>query len=227
MSELKIKWQGHACYRFECDGHSAVIDPYREVPGYPVLTCQAGQVFASHTQHDDHGYFDAVKIVEEAGQSPFTVTTVDTFHDPEGGSLRGKNKMTIFEAQDVRFAHIGDLGHELSQDQLAAISGLDIIMVPIGGFYTIDGIQAAQLAASCGARLVIPMHYRYDGRGFDIIAEPSVFMDALTQGTEKISADDDMIRISGRKAYIISGGEEKVIDLDSEGQTAVLLSFVE
>lgn len=225
MSELNIKWLGHACFSLESSGHSAVIDPYRQVPGYPELKCQAGEVYASHTQHDDHGYFEAVKITDQPGPSPFTVTTVDTFHDPEGGRLRGSNRITIFDTGRVRTGHFGDLGHDLSADQLDAVKGLDIALIPVGGFFTIDGIQAAELAAACGARIIIPMHYRLGNRGFDVISEPSVFMDALAEGSEKLQADTGSIRIEDRKAYIVTGGEEKVIDLDSQGQTAVLLRF--
>ena len=66
----------------------AVIDPYTGVPGYPELSLSAGEVYTSH-DHDDHGWVRAVRIEDEPGESPFKVTTVDCFHDPEGGALRG------------------------------------------------------------------------------------------------------------------------------------------
>ncbi|MGN1351083.1 MAG: MBL fold metallo-hydrolase [Anaerovoracaceae bacterium] len=227
MSELILQWHGHACFELSYAGHSLVIDPYYQVPGYPKLALEAGQVFASHTQHDDHGYFDAVTLVEQPGENPFSVETVDTFHDGEGGSLRGNNKMTIFEAGGVRVAHVGDLGHELSEEQLEAIRGVDMALIPVGGFYTIDGVQAAALAKACGASIVVPMHFRRDGRGFDVIAEPEVFLNALDGGIETMEADDGMIRVKDRQAFLCVKGEERCIGLGDGRQHAVVLNFSE
>lgn len=225
MEDLRIIWHGHACFEFVCGERSAVIDPYREVPGYPALALEAGEIYASHSHHDDHGYFEAVKIIAQPGKSPFKVTTVDTFHDPEGGALRGKNKITVIEAGGVRLAHFGDLGHELSAEQLEAIKGIDIAMIPVGGFYTIDGIQAAELAGKIDAKIVIPMHYRRNGRGFDVISEPDVFLDALDSSFEKCEAEDGIVKIVDRKAYVNANGDVKGITLDADNRTAVLLNF--
>ncbi len=93
---IKLTWHGHSCFKIEAKGHSAVIDPYTGVPGYPELSLSAGEVYTSH-DHDDHGWVRAVRIEDEPGESPFKVTTVDCFHDPEGGALRGGNKITVFE----------------------------------------------------------------------------------------------------------------------------------
>ena len=224
MEDLKITWKGHACFEFACGEHTAVIDPYREVPGYPALELEAGEVYASH-DHDDHGYFGAVKIVAQPGKSPFKVTTVDTFHDPEGGALRGKNKITFIEAGGVRLAHFGDLGHDLSDEQLEAVKGADIIMIPVGGFYTIDGVQAARIAEETGARLIIPMHFRLGDRGFDVIDTPDTFMNALSDDIKKYEADNSVVKTADRRAYISVGGDTVGIDLDGAGRAAVLLHF--
>lgn len=204
---IKITWHGHACYKLECGGHSIVIDPYREVPGYPALDLTAGAVCASHTQHDDHGYFEAVTVKEEAGESPFTITTVDCFHDPEGGTLRGVNKITIFEAAGKRLAHFGDLGHILSEEQLAAVGKCDVAFMPVGGFYTVDAAEAKQIIDALDPVTVIPMHYRTGEFGFDVIAEPEDFLDLCTDRT--------VIRHNGA-----------VLEVDdSQERRAVLLKF--
>lgn len=225
MEDLKITWKGHACFEFTCGDHTAVIDPYREVPGYPPLALEAGEVYASHTQHDDHGYFEAVKLVAQPGKSPFKVTTVDTFHDPEGGALRGRNKITLIEAGGVRLAHFGDLGHELSDEQLEAVKGSDIIMIPVGGFYTIDGVQAARLAEATGAKLIVPMHFRSGDKGFDVIDTPDAFMNALNADITRYDADDNVIKVADRHAYVSAGGDTVGIKLDGAGRAAVLLHF--
>lgn len=225
MEDLRITWHGHACFELACGERTAVIDPYREVPGYPELRLEAGEVYASHTQHDDHGYFEAVRITAQPGRSPFKVFTVDAFHDPENGALRGPNKITVFEAGGVRLAHFGDLGHELSREQLDALKGIDIALIPAGGFYTIDGSQAAALAAKLDAAIVIPMHYRYDGRGYDVISGPDVFMNALDSSFERCEADDSIIKIADRHAYINAGGDTFAVDLDGGSRAAVMLRF--
>lgn len=224
MEDLRITWRGHSCFEFACGGHTAVIDPYREVPGYPVLKLEAGEVYASH-DHDDHGYFEAVRIVAQPGRSPFKVTTIDTFHDPEGGSLRGRNKITVIEAGGVRLAHLGDLGHELTEAQLDGIKGVDILLIPVGGYYTIEGLQASHIAESSGAKLIVPMHFRREGRGYDVIDTPDTFMNALNADTRKYMADDSVIKVVDRHAYVKSGGEDAAIDLDGTGRAAVLLRF--
>lgn len=227
MSELIIKWHGHACFELSLGAHNLVIDPYRDVPGYPPLKLVAGQVFASHTQHDDHGYFDAVTLVEQPGPQPFSVSTVDTFHDDQKGSLRGPNKITIFEAEGLRIVHFGDLGHSLSEEQLDAVRGADVAIIPIGGFYTIDGVQAAALGEACGASILIPMHHRRDGRGFDVIAEPEVFFDALSPGIEAFSADSGILRIREGQAFFSSEGQERSVPVRDGKQRAILLNFTE
>jgi L-ascorbate metabolism protein UlaG (beta-lactamase superfamily) len=228
MAELKIKWHGHSCFELSYNGHTAVIDPYKDVTGYPELHCEAGEVYASHTQHDDHGYFDAVKIIQQPGASPFHITTIDTFHDPEGGKLRGKNKITVFEADGIRAAHFGDLGEELTDVKLAELHDIDVAMIPAGGFYTIDGVQAAQLAGRLDAKIVIPMHYRRDGRGYDVISGPDVFMNSLGSGFTTYEADDNVLTIKdGKASFTVSGGEVKAIDIKENGRYALLLNFRE
>lgn len=225
MEDLRITWRGHACFEFACGEHTAVIDPYKEVTGYPQLALEAGEVYASH-DHDDHGYFEAVRLVAQPGKSPFKITTIDTFHDPEGGALRGRNKITLIEAGGVRLAHFGDLGHELSDEQLDAVKGADIIMIPVGGYYTIDGVQAARTAEATGAKLIIPMHFRRDGRGYDVIDTPDTFMNALDADIKKYEADGNAIKVVDRHAYAQAGGDTVGIDLDGAGRAAVLLRFV-
>lgn len=224
MEDLKITWRGHSCFEFACGERTAVIDPYKGVPGYPELALEAGEVYASH-DHDDHGYFGAVRIIAQPGRSPFKVTTVDTFHDPEGGALRGRNKITIIEAGGVRLAHFGDLGHELSETQLDAVKGTDIIMIPVGGFYTIDGVQAARIAEATGAKLIIPMHFRLGERGYDVIDTPDTFMNALGADIKKYEADSSVIKVIDRHAYAEAGGDTVGIDLDGAERAAVLLHF--
>ena len=109
-------------------------------------------------------------------ESPFSVRTVDTFHDDQGGALRGTNTIHILTAGGITVAHMGDLGHQLSQDQLAAIGPVDGVLVPVGGFYTVDAAQAKQVCESIRPKWVVPMHYHQDPYGLSNIGGVEPFI---------------------------------------------------
>ena len=164
---MKIIWLGHACFALQSEGCRVVIDPYREVDGCADVDTWANAVYKSHDHHD-HDYFDGVKLLPAEG-SPFTVKTVKTKHDGENGALRGDNTVHNFSAEGLRVAHLGDLGHLLSREQLAEIGAVDAVMVPIGGTYTLDPQQAKTVAEAMGAKVIIPMHYREGSKDYAVL----------------------------------------------------------
>lgn len=192
---IRLTWLGHSCFKLECGGHSAVIDPYREVTGYPPLQAEAGEVFKSH-DHDDHGWLQAVTLVEEPGESPFKVSTEACWHDEKGGSLRGSNLITIFEADGLKIAHFGDIGHQPDPELAEKLKGLDAALIPVGGFFTIDGKEAFTLMETIDPKVTIPMHFRRGQYGFDVISGPEVFTD-LVKDRPVIEAETNSIDISG------------------------------
>ena len=117
---MKLTWLGHACFLLEEDGYRIVLDPYIGVAGYPPLHIQAHAVFCSHG-HFDHHATDCVELLPER-ESPFAVREVETFHDDRGGALRGTNTVRIFTAGGLSVAHLGDLGHQLTVEQAAAMT---------------------------------------------------------------------------------------------------------
>lgn len=224
-NRITVTWMGHACFRFEYDGHSLVTDPFRGVPGLPDVKTKAGEVFASHG-HDDHAYFKGVKLVKEAGASPFSTTDIATFHDEKKGSLRGENTIRRFEAGGVCLEHFGDIGHLLSAAQAEAASGADIAMIPVGGFYTVDGQGAADIVEATDPRIVIPMHYRKDGIGYDVISGREPFLKAV-KGRKVIEAGGNTFTVQasggeGATTLIIGlpGGETVTVE---DGDRYVLL----
>ena len=106
---------------------------------------------------------------------PVAVETVASFHDDKLGILRGKNSIHVLSAEGMRIAHLGDLGHALSGKKLEALRGLDAVLIPVGGFFTIDARTAKVVVDALKPRVVIPMHYRLGGMGFDVIGELSDF----------------------------------------------------
>ena len=165
---MKLTWYGHACFLAETAEGSVVFDPYApgSVPGLTLPPLRADAVVCSHG-HRDHGYAAGVAL---SGREPdFTLRTIPCFHDDRQGALRGENRITVLEAEGLRLVHLGDLGHALSAEQLAEIGKPDVLLIPVGGHYTIGPAEAEALARALEPRLAIPMHYRGAGFGYDVI----------------------------------------------------------
>lgn len=177
---VEIIWRGHSCFELRSSQASVVIDPYLQVPGYGLLDLEADLVLVSH-EHDDHNARNRVRLT---GREPAVeVEVIDTFHDPQGGKLRGPNKIHVVSLAGKRIAHLGDLGHELSQEELARLQNLDVILIPVGGHYTIDAGQAAALVKAVTPAIIVPMHYREGTAGWDVTSGVQPFLDHFEQVT--------------------------------------------
>lgn len=175
MSKLTIKWHGHSCFSVTADGYTIVLDPFADgsVPGLPNLELNANRVLCSH-QHSDHGCTDVVTVTEKEN-SPFNILKIDTFHDDAQGAKRGPNRIHILEAAGIRVVHFGDLGCMLTAEQIDLLKKADVVMIPIGGFYTINAEQAKEIVSLLGPKVVIPMHYRSDTFGYPVIGRLEEF----------------------------------------------------
>lgn len=181
MEAVKIEYLGHACFRLGWGGQRIVLDPYADgmIPGCPPLRTEADFVYCSH-QHDDHNAVQNVRI-NDGGAPRFTVTELETDHDDAGGSQRGKNTVRIFDFDGIRVAHFGDLGRMLTETELGMLQGLDCALLPVGGFFTIDAAVAARIVRELQPRMVIPMHYRTETSGFDVLADIDEAMHAFDE----------------------------------------------
>jgi L-ascorbate metabolism protein UlaG (beta-lactamase superfamily) len=199
---MKLTWLGHACFRLDTADGSIVFDPYKDgsVPGCDPIHETADSVLCSH----GHGDHNAVECVNLTGRIPsIHIERVDSYHDDVGGAKRGENVIHIVTAEGMRAAHFGDLGHMLSDEQIAACGKLDLAMIPMGGFYTIDAETAKELADKLKPRVVVPMHYRSGNAGLSVLA-----------GVEEFTAlCDNVTEYDGRSVEITK---------DTPAQTAVL-----
>jgi L-ascorbate metabolism protein UlaG (beta-lactamase superfamily) len=188
---MKIRWNGHSSFTITADdGTIIVTDPYQPGAfgggiGYQQITDRPNIVTISH-DHDDHNYTAGFKGAFDVVTGAKTVKgiafrAVDVFHDANGGKERGKNRIFVFTVSGVTICHCGDLGHPLNDAQAKQIGKVDVLLLPVGGFYTIDHLQATDVVNKLKPAIVIPMHFKTDKCGFPI-AEVSKF----TQGKDRV-----------------------------------------
>lgn len=180
---MKITWIGHSCFKVQTGDYCVILDPYEDasVPGLAPVREAANEVLCSH-EHGDHNA-RALVTLQQAEKRGIAVTRIHTYHDEEKGAKRGENVIHILDDGNVRIAHFGDLGCCLEEDQLKMLQNLDAALIPVGGFYTIDAGQAAELAEQIHPGIVIPMHYRDDekGFGFPVIGTVEQFTALMTE----------------------------------------------
>ena len=195
---------GHAEFLIETEsGVRIVTDPYDAGCGYPVRKITADAALVSHHHHDH----DAVenlkgepKIIDTAGtyttEAGVKITAIRGFHDDAGGSKRGETLLFLVETEGLRIVHLGDLGCALDAGQLEILKGPDVLMIPVGGFYTIDAKQAKETAETLSARIILPMHYRTEYTRDWPISGPEAFLDQfdpadICKGAEALRVTKD------------------------------------
>lgn len=198
---MTITWLGHAAFLLESGGYRIVIDPCKGVPGVPNTACEAEAVYCSH-DHFDHSFTRRIRLTE-GKVSPFTVREIAVFHDDKGGAERGPNTVRTFTADGITVAHMGDLGHNLTEEQLAALGSVDVMLLPVGGTYTVDNLGAKAVVDTAKPRLVIPMHYHRGDMGFDVLQTVDEFTvlfpaeDVHEIGTNTLPLDEALLSRGG------------------------------
>lgn len=190
---MDISYLGLSSFKLKGKAAAVVTDPFDEkMVGLSYPTASAEIVTVSH----DHGDHNAVKNVKGTAQraEPLVVSApgeyeahgislfgLSSFHDENQGSERGKNTIFVIHIDELVVAHLGDLGHELSKQQEEALANVEVLMVPVGGVYTIDAKQAAALVDRIDPMIVIPMHYKTQGmaKTFEGLAPVEDFLKIL------------------------------------------------
>lgn len=177
---MRLTWYGHAAFLLEAsDGTRIILDPYRagafgDELTYDPIAETADAALASHA-HDDHDAVDTIPgnplttiHPRELSVGTVSVQGIPTKHDEAGGTKRGENTVMVLEADGLRVAHLGDLGHPLSAAEREDIGAVDVLLIPVGGYYTIDAAQAAEVVSALQPSIVVPMHYRNESCSFPI-----------------------------------------------------------
>lgn len=175
---MYITWLGQSCFKLQdkigSDGVLLVTDPYGDDIGLKMPRFEADIVTVSHG-HFDHNNTEAIRgqpfIINTAGEYEIKgvfVEGVESAHDDKNGSERGENIIYRIEMEDISITHLGDLGHVLDTKQLEKLEGTDILLIPVGGKYTINAAKAVEVISQIEPRIVIPMHYKIPGLKADI-----------------------------------------------------------
>jgi L-ascorbate metabolism protein UlaG (beta-lactamase superfamily) len=193
---MKIQWLGHACFLLASEsGLRIITDPYTAgVFGleYKPPTETADIVTVSH-DHADHNNVADVKgnpqVVQGIGSKEakgVQFKGVASAHDESSGKERGSNTIFCFALDGVSVCHLGDLGHDLTDQAVADIGGVDVLLVPVGGNFTIDAAVAEKVCQKLAPKIVIPMHFKNDRcPGF-----PVAGVEEFTRGRQPVKVSE-------------------------------------
>jgi len=196
---MEITYLGHSSFRIKGKKRIIVTDPYDESVGFKMPRVTADIVTVSH-HHPDHNYLTGVKGTTKSeepfvidGPGEYEVGGVSIFgiasdHDQSHGAQRGENTIYLINLDGLRLAHLGDLGHKLTEGQLGELNGVDVLFIPVGGTYTIDDNQAIEVIGQIEPLIVVPMHYltKEMKPDFGIKLTVEDFLKALGEETNKI-----------------------------------------
>ncbi|MBN2070624.1 MAG: MBL fold metallo-hydrolase [Candidatus Krumholzibacteriota bacterium] len=213
-----LRYLGHSSFELRLgDGRKIIFDPYEAgsydgAVGFDRITEKYDIAVVSH-DHPDHAsrrvIEDAGSLVDSAGRVDLGGVVIESFsvyHDESSGSERGVNLVSIIEADGLRIAHLGDLGHPISVPDLPALEGVDVILIPVGGYFTIDARAAAAIVREFEPKIAIPMHFKTEKLGFPIA------------GVDNFTDLMDNVEIAGKCEMEISvsmlSGPRKVVVLD-------------
>jgi len=171
---MEITWLGHSCFKIKGKKVTIITDPYDDSIGYTLGEQKADIVTVSHS-HPGHcfakGISGSPRVISGPGEydvAGVLITGIKTFHDAVKGEERGKNIVYLFDIEDVRICHLGDLGHVLDAEKASGLSDVDILMVPVGGVSTIGASDAAEVTRLLEPKIVIPMHYKTEVLKFQL-----------------------------------------------------------
>ncbi|MBE7084916.1 MAG: MBL fold metallo-hydrolase [Clostridiales bacterium] len=207
---MNIEYLGHSCFRITtASGTTILTDPYTKV-GYELPNNLTADIVTISHGHFDHNYIDGVKgakaVVSTAGKRQLGDIFIDGFvcnHDEKGGALRGKNIVFTISVDGYKICHLGDIGETCTTEILEKIGKVDVLMLPIGGTYTIDGKQAKEYVDNIAPKLTIPMHYKPLDGALDIADEKAF----LSLYNKVYSVNEDGI-IDLEKVFV---GEESLV----------------
>jgi L-ascorbate metabolism protein UlaG (beta-lactamase superfamily) len=219
---MLIQYYGHSCFKITTKPAGRAtedvvlfFDPFGKEVGLRPPQGQADIIFVSHN-HADHNNTKAIKgdpiILDTPGEyavKGINIIGLDSFHDNNEGRDREHSTIFIIESEELKICHLGDLGSDLTEKQLEEIDGVDVLFIPVGGKYTINGEKAAELARKIEPPLIIPMHYKLPETILDIEDEKKFCSEMGNCPKEKVA------KINIKKKDL-EGKKMEIVILDHE-----------
>ncbi len=173
---MEITWYGQAFFKLKGKTTTLIIDPYYpDFVGLKLPKDLSADIALKTHDHQDHSNLDAVTggPVKITGPGEYEVkgvliSGVDSFHDNVEGQERGKNTIYHMAIDGINVVHLGDLGHALTQEQIEEINTTDILLIPVGGVFTIDAKVASEVVSQLEPSIIIPMHFSVPGLKFQL-----------------------------------------------------------
>ena len=182
---MKLEWIGHACFRMTAqDGTVVITDPYDETVGAKMTPLEADLITMSHEHHDHNdetmivGQPVILHGVQEAAVGGVAARAFASYHDDAKGAKRGANAIRVFEIDGLKVVHMGDQGCMPAKEILDAIAGADVLLIPVGGTYTLDAKEAKDVIERVNPKCVVPMHVKTKGCGYPI-AKVGAFLELM------------------------------------------------
>ncbi|GIM30032.1 MBL fold metallo-hydrolase [Clostridium polyendosporum] len=191
---MEIEWLGHASFLIKTSiGKRILTDPFDGDIGYDPYKSDVDVVTVSHNHfdHSNTGHFlKNTKVIDTIGKYNLNLCAIiglKSYHDKDKGSKRGDNIIFIIEVDGFRICHLGDLGHILSKEMIEELGQIDLLLIPVGGHYTLDGIEAAKVSRSINPSYIIPMHYKTPALSF-LLDGPEKFLTSM-QNVNKLNSN--------------------------------------
>ncbi|MBQ4061345.1 MAG: MBL fold metallo-hydrolase [Christensenellaceae bacterium] len=218
---MKIEWMAHSCFKVTLDsGKILIFDPFDDSIGYTRLESNADIVFTSH-DHKDHSCLSHLtgdfKVVNTPGDQVIDgveISGIKTYHDKTCGSDKGQNITFKVKAEGISILHLGDLGHIPDEEYFEQLGQVDILMIPVGGTYTLNGQEAFEVAKKIEPNLIIPMHYKtlflemHLDTVFNFTDASSGYFDRARLGSSSFSITADTLKKRSRIIIMESSLEE-------------------
>jgi L-ascorbate metabolism protein UlaG (beta-lactamase superfamily) len=216
---MDITFLGHSSFKIRGRSTTLVTDPFDpKMVGLKYPRVSAEIVTVSH-DHDDHNQAENVSGVKKVISGPgeyeimgVSIIGIPSFHDDKNGALRGKNTIYVIEMDGLRVVHLGDLGHKLSEKTIEEIGNVDVLMIPVGGEYTLGASEATAVVRDVEPRIVTPMHYQTKGLNPEVFKKLSgvdSFLSDVGLATEK------MDKLAVKKDSLVE--DQKVVVLERKG----------
>lgn len=217
---MDITYLGHSSFKIKTKTATVITDPFDPKTVGLKLAGAEGEIVTVSHNHSDHNATQKVSGVQKIVQGPgeyeikgVSIMGYPSFHDNKQGGERGKNTIYVFETEGLRVVHLGDLGHSLSDEFVSEIGAVDILMIPVGGTFTLGPKEAVEVANKIDPYYIIPMHYKVPGMNeaeFSGLSEKEVFLREIGKTVEVLP------KLSVKKSDILDEQSTKVIVLEKK-----------